>query len=167
MREDILLKTLDERQKGSLISMIIQKDMTSSLTKAARDKGYTLIKRSKVVVRWGVLSPANTKRYKEAYGDRTPGSLPWGEWEIPGILIKNESKSGTKKYFRCYDAGIPNKSVYILNGENIDRNELYNSDLLLNSAKNKKENPSGVYAYGLDNIISILPKKKDRAVKTV
>lgn len=158
MREDVLLKTLGERHKGSLISMIIQQDMTSSLTKAARDSGYQLIKRSRVVVRWGVDSPANTKRYQEAYGDREPGALPWGQWEIYGLIIEHKGN----KYFRCYDAGVPNQSVYVLNGENINKDELYNSDLLLDSAKNKKGNPSGVYAYKLDSIVSILPKKKDR-----
>lgn len=96
------------------------------------------------VVRLGV-EYANLKCNQE----KETGSLPYGEWEEAKWLIKHNDET----YLRCTanSLGIQSKSIYYLDGEEIDYEQLVEMGVFLK----KSDTPSQVFNYNIKNIISI------------
>lgn len=167
MTKEAILNELKTRKNGTFMCMVVEQDKSGMLTAQAKKDGHTLTKSAKVVVRHGVQHVGNLQSYRAVYGAKTPGGLPWGEWDVPGIIIRNTNKKTgtTKEYLRCYVSGIPGQNIYFLDGRQVSYTELLATDLIKESSS--KGDQTGILCYNIDDIVRILPKRADRVKETV
>ena len=126
MNTNLLLMKLSTKRNGQYFNMVWASDV--KMTASARKQGLQAVKVVTSTVRKGIKY-SNMKSVRlsaRENGDNSSqvitNSLPWGSWKPgnEGLLIEHNNTN----YLRVYSSPNKPKSIYLLNGKEISKENL-------------------------------------------
>lgn len=170
MKVEELLKILETRNNGGFIKIHWVSDLGNKQTAKSKKNGDVIQKDTVTTIRKGIKY-TNIKSVKEALIEKGQytidpetgkievfsKNLPWGNWVsgYEGLLIENKGET----YIRFYTTPNNPNSKYLLNGKEVDKDELKKLDIMQNSYWNKSE-PTDCLTVKIKNIKEIYQTKE-------
>ena len=146
MKINEITKVMENKKKGTFLSIGWQREIASS---KAKKEGISVIKTTDTIVRWGLKSYKNTRRYlaqeavKEALGQQTEQKeyKPWSKQITPYLL--QHLSNPEKLYLLVYPVVRKNiaKVHYYINGVEATKQEVIDSGYCNASEFTKDELP--------------------------
>lgn len=157
-KEMEILKALDKKQNGAYFKIQYMTDINNKV--AAAFRGHNVTKLTTMSVRKGI-SYDNLKSVKQATMGNNNIQRKYTPWysHIDKMLLKHNTKD------QYYVALFPNKfgkpkTIYMLNGKPISKQELQDKGIMQPSYWNQSENNNNpkMITLGLDKIIQVYKK---------
>ena len=156
MTKHEIIRTVDAIKKGTFVRIVYRTELP--LCAAAKKSGHVIIKETEKVVRIGV-DYKNIARVKEAESARTAPKRErsaWCHWEIPHVLAKHNNRDDYYLSVATVEGnGHHTKNSYFIDGTQVTRSDVENSNYVLPSYFNQSGEYATVQNINITNIIKL------------
>lgn len=146
-------------------TLVSEKDMPEELQQLCKTHTIEIEHSRYVLLKCDYLKKANAMRVKQGLEPLTKAAaLPWGEWEIDGIIIKHNGV----QYLRCYlYDGEYQDHDYALYFDGHLHDDLDNTFMMIEAWRHKnKHKPTVCYNVRMDTITELTLCDKDALPET-